>query len=55
VERATTGWMRAWNAGIGFEFWLQGRTSFFVEARYLRFEPSNVNSVFIPIRVGLRF
>jgi opacity protein-like surface antigen len=55
VDRTTSDWMRSWNAGIGFEFALQDPLSFFVEARYLRLYPQSNNSVFIPIRVGLRF
>ena len=55
VERTTSDWMKSWNAGIGFEFSLQDPASFFVEARYLRLYPQSSNSVFIPIRVGLRF
>jgi len=55
VERSTSGWMKSWNAGIGFEFALQDPLTFFVEARYLRLYPQSNNSVFIPIRVGLRF
>jgi opacity protein-like surface antigen len=55
TQRSTSPWIKAYNAGIGFEFALQDPVSFFVEARYLRFQPQSANSVFIPIRIGLRF
>jgi len=55
VARNTTGWQFAKNAGIGMEFAMGPRTSFFVEARYMRLNPKNGTSDFLPIRVGLRF
>ena len=55
VERNTTGWLHSWNAGVGFEFALQDRTSFFVEGRYVRIGPPGSALDFVPIRMGLRF
>jgi len=55
VARNTTGWLHSWNAGMGFEFALADRTSFFIEARYQRISPSSKMTEFVPIRVGLRF
>ncbi len=55
VARSTTDWLNSWNAGMGFEFALANRTSFFVEARYQRITPNRKMLGFIPIRVGLRF
>jgi opacity protein-like surface antigen len=45
----------AWNAGVGVDFALPGGQSWFVEARYERFDTSFAPSEFIPIRVGFRF
>jgi opacity protein-like surface antigen len=55
VARDTTGWLNSWNAGIGIEFAMANRTSFFVEARYQRIAPNDKMLGFVPIRVGLRF
>ncbi len=55
VERYTSDWHGAWNAGLGAEFALGDRTSFFVEARYLRILPYGSKLQFAPVRVGLRF
>jgi len=55
VARSTTGWLNSWNVGMGFEFALANRTSFFVEARYQRITPNSKMTAFVPIRVGLRF
>lgn len=55
VAHTTGDWHFAKNAGIGFEFAMGPRTSFFVEARYMRLDPSNTKSYFVPIRAGLRF
>jgi opacity protein-like surface antigen len=55
VARNTTNWRFAKNAGLGFEFALAPRTSFFVEARYMRLNPNNAKDDFLPIRAGLRF
>lgn len=55
VARTTGDWHFARNAGIGFEFAMGPRTSFFVEARYMRLNPTNAKSDFVPIRAGLRF
>lgn len=45
----------AWNAGVGVDFALPGGQSWFVEARYERFDTSYAPSEFVPIRVGFRF
>ncbi len=55
VARNTTDWQFAKNAGLGLEFAMGPRTSFFVEARYMRLNPKNGSSDFLPIRAGLRF
>ena len=55
VARNTSDWTFAKNAGFGFEFALAPRTSFFVEARYMRLNPNDAKSDFIPIKAGFRF
>lgn len=55
IERSTSNWHDAWNAGLGWETAIADRGSFFIEARYLRIKPNNSNLEFVPIRVGLRF
>jgi opacity protein-like surface antigen len=55
VQRTTSDWQRSWNAGVGFEFALDSRASFFVDARYVRMEPYVNHTGFVPIRIGLRF
>jgi hypothetical protein len=55
VARNTTDWHFARNAGLGFEFAAGPRTSFFVEARYMRLNPNDAKSDYLPIRAGLRF
>jgi hypothetical protein len=61
-QRATSPWLTAWNAGLGFETAVAGNASFFVEARYLRIDPtgrsSDLNSFktqLVPVRFGFRF
>lgn len=55
VARNTTDWHFAKNAGVGFEFAMGPTQIFFVEARYMRLNPPDAHSDFLPIRVGLRF
>ncbi|HEX5458840.1 MAG TPA: hypothetical protein VFX20_02630 [Steroidobacteraceae bacterium] len=55
VGRTSTGMLFAENAGAGLEFSLGQGASFFVEARYMRFNQHGQRSDFIPVRVGLRF
>jgi opacity protein-like surface antigen len=45
----------AWNAGVGVDFPLPGGSSWFIEARYERFETSYFPTELIPIRFGFRF
>jgi opacity protein-like surface antigen len=45
----------AWNAGAGVDFAMPGGQSWFVEARYERFDTAFAPSEFIPIRIGFRF
>jgi opacity protein-like surface antigen len=45
----------AWNAGVGMDFPLAGGSSWFIEARYERFETSYSPTELIPIRFGFRF
>ena len=54
-QRTTSDWHHAWNAGVGIEFPIADRGSFFIEARYLRILPNSDQTKFVPIRVGLRF
>ena len=54
-ERSTSDWHRAWNAGLGWEIAIADRTSFFIEARYLRVLPNSNQTKFVPIRLGFRF
>jgi opacity protein-like surface antigen len=55
VARNQTDWRFARNAGLGIEFFMGPRASFFVEARYMRLNPIDAKSDFLPIRAGLRF
>jgi hypothetical protein len=55
VARNTTDWQFAKNAGLGLEFAMAPRTSFFIEARYMRLNPNDAKSDYLPIRAGLRF
>jgi opacity protein-like surface antigen len=55
VSESTSGWLNSWNAGIGFEFALANRTSFFIDARYLHLSTPSKLAEFVPIRLGLRF
>ena len=54
-QRTTSDWHHAWNAGVGIEFPIADRGSFFMEARYLRILPNSDQTKFVPIRVGFRF
>jgi hypothetical protein len=54
-RRTTSDWHHAWNAGVGIEFPIADRGSFFIEARYLRILPNKDQTKFVPIRVGFRF
>jgi hypothetical protein len=55
VDRSTSDWHSAWNAGLGWEASLAGGASFFIEARYLRIAPHDSGMQFIPVTAGLRF
>ncbi|HVW68113.1 MAG TPA: hypothetical protein VHB68_04020 [Steroidobacteraceae bacterium] len=55
VARYNTDWHFAKNAGFGMDFALGPRTSFFVEARYMRLNPAGAHMDFLPIRAGFRF
>jgi hypothetical protein len=55
VERSTTPWRSAWNAGLGWEMTYPTGASFFIEARYLRIAPHDAQLQFVPITIGLRF
>jgi hypothetical protein len=55
VARNTSDWRFARNVGFGLEFALGGRGSLFVDARYMRLDPNDRKSDFLPIRAGLRF
>ena len=51
----TTGMRFEKNAGVGLEFALSRTTSFFVDARYMRFTHGAQSLDFVPLRFGLRF
>lgn len=55
VGQASTGMSFEENAGAGFEFSMGQGASFFVDARYMRFDSRGHRLRFVPIRVGLRF
>jgi len=55
VARYDTNWHFARNAGLGIEFAMGPDASFFIEGRYMRLNPTNAKSDYIPIRAGLRF
>jgi opacity protein-like surface antigen len=55
VARNTSDWRFAKNAGFGLEFAMGPKTSFFVEARYMRLNPNDAKSDYLPIKAGLRF
>lgn len=54
-QRTTSDWHNAWNAGAGFEVAIADRTSFFMEARYLRILPNSKQTKFVPVTFGIRF
>jgi len=55
VGQITTGMRFEENAGAGLEFALGEGASFFVDARYVRFNVHGQRLEFVPIRIGLRF
>ncbi|HEV2271333.1 MAG TPA: hypothetical protein VGR92_17920 [Steroidobacteraceae bacterium] len=55
VGQVATGMSFEQNAGAGFEFPLGQGASFFVDARYVRFDKRGQRLDFVPIRIGLRF
>jgi opacity protein-like surface antigen len=55
VARTNSDWHFARNAGFGLDFAMGPRASFFVEARYMRIDPNNAKSDFLPIQAGFRF
>jgi hypothetical protein len=55
VGQVSTGTLFAENAGAGLEFSLGEGASFFVEARYMRFNQHGQRLDFVPIKIGLRF
>jgi Outer membrane protein beta-barrel domain len=55
VARTQSDWHFARNAGVGIEFALSTHGSFFIEARYMRIDPNNAKSDFLPITAGFRF
>ena len=55
VGEATTRSLFEQNAGAGLEFSLGQGASFFVDARYVRFDQRGQKLDFVPIRIGLRF
>jgi opacity protein-like surface antigen len=55
VARDMSKWHFARNVGLGMEFALGERASFFVDARYMQLDPRRQKSDFLPIRAGLRF
>lgn len=55
VAEVTTGMRFEENAGAGLEFSLGGSGSFFVDARYMRFDYHGQRTYFVPVRIGIRF
>ena len=55
VGQVTTGMRFEQNAGGGLEFPLDQGSSFFVDARYMRFDERGQRLHFVPVRIGLRF
>lgn len=55
VGRNSTGMSFEKNAGVGAEFAIGDRATFFVDARYMRFGPSGAKRDFLPIRFGVRY
>lgn len=55
VARYDSDWHFARNAGAGLEFAMGPDASFFIEGRYMRLDPNDAKSDYIPIHVGLRF
>lgn len=55
VGQVSTGMSFEQNAGAGFEFPLGEGASFFLDARYMRFDARGQRLDFVPIRIGLRF
>jgi len=55
VARYDSNWHFARNAGFGMEFATGPDASIFVEGRYMRLDPNDAKSDYIPIRIGLRF
>ncbi len=55
VGDQTTGMRLEKNAGVGLEFAMSRTTSFFVDARYMRFIRGAQSLDFVPLGFGLRF
>lgn len=55
VGEMSTGLKFEQNAGAGLEFALGEGASFFVDARYVRFDRAGQRLDFVPVRIGLRF
>lgn len=55
VGESSTGMRFEENAGAGLEFPVGEGASFFVDARYMRFDQHGQRRYFVPIRIGLRF
>ena len=55
VARYESNWTFARNAGLGLEFAMGPEVSLFIEGRYMRLNPTDAKSDYIPIRAGLRF
>lgn len=55
VGEVTTGMRFEENAGAGLELPLGGGGSFFVDARYMRFDYHGQRLYFVPVRIGIRF
>lgn len=55
IGQVSSGMLFEENAGAGLEFPTGEGASFFVDARYMRFNEHGQRLYFVPIRVGLRF
>lgn len=55
VAQVTTGMRFEENAGAGLEFSMGQGASFFVDARYMRFDYHGQRLYLVPVRIGMRF
>ncbi len=54
-DHDTSSWEPSWNAGVGWEVAIDGRTAFFIEACYRRLLHYSNTVELVPVSLGLRF